>query len=107
MSVDSTFDMEKKRNRVQKYDREKMATTLKVMKKVQKVREQREQRFYERRMKVKKQQEKTQNKVEIKQKIWIRCTKCSFNAMVYSSKKKGQNSIDIAILNGFHQMSKH
>ena len=52
MSVDSTFDMEKKRNRVQKYDREKMATTLKVMKKVQKVREQREQRFYERRMKV-------------------------------------------------------
>ena len=43
--ADSTFDMEKKRNRAQKYDREKMATTLKVMKKVQKVREQREQRF--------------------------------------------------------------
>ena len=69
MSVDSTFDMEKRRNRVQKYDRQAMATTLRVMKKVQKVREAREERFYERRMKVKKQQEKTQNKVEIKQNI--------------------------------------
>ena len=69
MTVDSTFDFEKRRNRVQKYDREVMGTTIRVMKKVAEIKNKREARFYERRMKVRKQQEKTQNKVEIKQNI--------------------------------------
>ena len=69
MTVDSTFDFEKRRNRVEKYDRQVMATTIRVMKKVQEIKSKREQRFYDRRMKVKKQHEKTQNKVEIKQNI--------------------------------------
>ena len=32
MTVDSTFDFEKRRNRVEKYDRQVMATTIRVMK---------------------------------------------------------------------------
>ena len=37
MTVDSTFDFEKRRNRVEKYDREIMGQTIKVMKKVEQV----------------------------------------------------------------------
>jgi large subunit ribosomal protein L24e len=70
MTVDSTFDFEKRRNRVQKYDRNVMAATIKVMKKVEKIRAKREQRFYERRVKsIKRKTEKTQNKVILKKNI--------------------------------------
>ena len=54
MKVDSTFDFEKRRNRVVKYDRDLMATTLKAMKRVEEIKETREKRYYERRMRVKK-----------------------------------------------------
>jgi large subunit ribosomal protein L24e len=70
MTVDSTFDFEKRRNRVQKYDREIMGQTIRVMKKVEKVREKREQRFYERRMKsAQRVAEKAENKALIKKNI--------------------------------------
>ena len=54
MKVDATFDFEKRRNRVVKYDRDLMATTLKVMKRVEEIKAKREQRYYDKRMKVKK-----------------------------------------------------
>jgi large subunit ribosomal protein L24e len=69
MKVDSTFDFEKRRNRVVKYDRDLMATTLKAMKRVEEIKETREKRYYERRMRVKKVQEKAQVKLDIKQNI--------------------------------------
>ena len=69
MKVDSTFDFEKRRNRVVKYDRDLMGTTLKAMKRVQEIKEAREKRYYERRMRVKKVQEKAQTKLDIKQNI--------------------------------------
>jgi large subunit ribosomal protein L24e len=71
MKVDSTFDFEKRRNRVVKYDRDLMATTLKVMKRVEEIKEKREQRYYDKRMKVKKVQEKYQAKLDIKQNIHL------------------------------------
>jgi large subunit ribosomal protein L24e len=70
MTVDSTFDFEKRRNRVEKYDRELMGATIKVMKKVESIRAKREKRFYERRIKsVSRATEKVENKVIIKQNI--------------------------------------
>ena len=70
MTVDSTFDFEKRRNRVEKYDREIMGQTIKVMKKVEKIREKREQKFYERRMKsAKRVSEKAENKTILKKNI--------------------------------------
>lgn len=66
---DSTFDFEKRRNRPVKYDRELMANTLKVMKRVAEIKKRREAVFYKNRMKVKKSVEKTQNKIEISQSI--------------------------------------
>jgi large subunit ribosomal protein L24e len=70
MTVDSTFDFEKRRNRVQKYDREIMGQTIRVMKKVEQVREKREKRFYERRMKsAQRVAEKAENKAILKKNI--------------------------------------
>ena len=66
---DSTFDFEKRRNRPVKYDRELMANTLKVMKRVAEIKKKREAVFYKNRMKVKKSVEKLQNKIEIGQSI--------------------------------------
>ena len=71
MKVDATFDFEKRRNRVVKYDRDLMATTLKVMKRVEEIKAKREQRYYDKRMKVKKIQEKQQARLDIKQNIHL------------------------------------
>ena len=69
MSVDSTFDFEKRRNVPVKYDRNLMSTTIRAMKKVQAIKEKREQRFFEKRMLIRKKHEKARNKVDISQNI--------------------------------------
>ena len=60
MVIDSTFDFQRRRNRVVKYDRELMSTTLSAMKTVQKIRVEREKSFFKQRMKVKAKLEKRQ-----------------------------------------------
>jgi len=60
MVVDSTFDFERRRNRVAKYDRELMSTTLRAMKVIERVREKRERAFFRQRMKVKTEVERRQ-----------------------------------------------
>jgi large subunit ribosomal protein L24e len=50
MVVDTTFDLEKKRNRPVKYDRELYSKTIVAMKKIQEIKEKREERFYKLRM---------------------------------------------------------
>jgi len=69
MVLDSTFEFEKRRNRPQRYDREKMAITLRAMKKVAEIREKRERAFIKKRMQVKKVHEKVANLKELKQNI--------------------------------------
>mmetsp|Transcript_17608 Transcript_17608/g.30600 ORF Transcript_17608/g.30600 Transcript_17608/m.30600 type:complete len:161 (+) Transcript_17608:554-1036(+) len=69
MVVDSTFDFERRRNRVEKYDREVMATTLSAMKTIEKIRSDREKAFYKDRMKVKTKIEKRAAVKEYKQNI--------------------------------------
>jgi large subunit ribosomal protein L24e len=69
MVLDSTFEFEKRRNRPQKYDREKMAVTLRAMKKVAEIKEKRERAFFKKRMQAKKVHEKVANLKELKQNI--------------------------------------
>jgi len=72
MVMDSTFEFEKKRNRPQKYDREKMAVTLRAMKKVAEIKEKRERNFIKKRIiSTKKVHEKVANVKELKQSIEI------------------------------------
>ena len=69
--LDSTFEFEKRRHRPVKYDREKMAITLRAMKKVAEVREKRERAFIKKRLSVRKQVEKLANIKELKENIDI------------------------------------
>jgi large subunit ribosomal protein L24e len=69
MTVDTTFDFEKRRNRPTKYDRELMGKTLLAMKKVTEVQEKREQRFFDVRHKDKAAKEKAAIRVEVEQSI--------------------------------------
>eukprot|EP01126_Amoeba_proteus_P022405 TRINITY_DN2264_c0_g1_i5.p1 TRINITY_DN2264_c0_g1~~TRINITY_DN2264_c0_g1_i5.p1 ORF type:complete len:164 (-),score=35.95 TRINITY_DN2264_c0_g1_i5:66-557(-) len=57
MIVDPTIEIEQKRNRPMKYNREQMEGTLMAMKRISEIRERREKQFYKNRMKNKKQQE--------------------------------------------------
>lgn len=69
MTVDTTFDFEKRRNRPVKYDREAMGKTLLAMKKVKEVQAKREQRFFENRHRGALAKEKASIKAEIKDNI--------------------------------------
>jgi large subunit ribosomal protein L24e len=69
MTVDSTFDFEKRRNRPVKYDRDLMANTLKAMARVSEIKLKRETAFWKNRMKGNKALEKARNKAELAQNI--------------------------------------
>ena len=57
MTMDSTLEMEKRRNRPPKYDREQMRTTLKAMKRIAEIKKRRDDDFYKARMASKKTQQ--------------------------------------------------
>lgn len=69
MTVDATFDFEKRRNRPEKYDRNVMANTLRAMKTVQRIQKAREDRFHKNRMKGNKAREKARVEMDIAQNI--------------------------------------
>eukprot|EP00274_Cyanoptyche_gloeocystis_P002234 CAMPEP_0196661274 /NCGR_PEP_ID=MMETSP1086-20130531/43541_1 /TAXON_ID=77921 /ORGANISM="Cyanoptyche gloeocystis , Strain SAG4.97" /LENGTH=171 /DNA_ID=CAMNT_0041996091 /DNA_START=77 /DNA_END=588 /DNA_ORIENTATION=+ len=51
MTMDATYEFEKKRNVAVKYDRELMGTTIRAMKRIAEIKEKREKQFYINRMK--------------------------------------------------------
>jgi len=57
MVMDSAFEFEKKRNVPQKYNREMIDKTIKVMKRVEDIKKKREDIFYSKRMEAKKKSE--------------------------------------------------
>ena len=69
MTLDTTFDFEKRRNRAVKYDRELMGETLHAMQRVKEIQTAREDRFYTQRMKDTKAKAKQRDLVELEQNI--------------------------------------
>ena len=67
MSVDTSFDFERLRNRPVRYDREVMKKTVRAMERVQAFKEAREKRFWERRMAPNKAIEREREIAEVKQ----------------------------------------
>ena len=65
MSIDSTFEFEKRRNRPEKYDRENMGKTIQAMGRIQEIKERRELTFYKNRMADAKGIQKAQARAEI------------------------------------------
>lgn len=65
MAMDATFEFEKRRNRPTRYNRELLARTLTVMRRVQQIKDARERRFWKQRRIASKELRKAQNKREI------------------------------------------
>ncbi|KAJ9509527.1 hypothetical protein QJQ45_001968 [Haematococcus lacustris] len=68
---DATFEMERKRNRPEKYDREVVAKTVKAMQRIDEIRVRRQERFYEKRMKNVKSQQKAADKLQLEKEIHL------------------------------------
>jgi large subunit ribosomal protein L24e len=71
LAEDTTFEMERRRNRPEKYNRELVAKTLTAIKKIDKIRGRREERFYEARMNKAKVPMKAAARKELEQQIHL------------------------------------
>jgi len=69
MTIDATFEFEKRRNVPVRYDRDMMATTVKAMKRVQEIKARRGLAFYKNRMAGNKEREREENKREVQRGI--------------------------------------
>jgi len=69
MTIDATFEFEKRRNRPVKYDRDLYGQTVQAMQKVKEIQSHREQRFFETRQKDATQEKKSQARAEIEKSI--------------------------------------
>eukprot|EP00246_Nothoceros_aenigmaticus_P003766 TRINITY_DN14952_c0_g1_i1.p1 TRINITY_DN14952_c0_g1~~TRINITY_DN14952_c0_g1_i1.p1 ORF type:complete len:188 (+),score=34.94 TRINITY_DN14952_c0_g1_i1:45-566(+) len=68
---DATFELERRRNRPERYDRNVMDNTIKAVQKIAEVRERRQSKFWENRMKSKKAKERKEAAVELEQNIHL------------------------------------
>ena len=71
LAEDSTFEMERKRNRPEKYNRELVATTVKAMKRIKEIRVARQDRFYEERMAGNKERQRAADRKQLEQEIHL------------------------------------
>jgi large subunit ribosomal protein L24e len=71
LAEDATFELERRRNRPQKYDREAVTKTLKAIGKIDAIRSKRQERFYEKRMAKAKIAEKKAEKVQLEKEIHL------------------------------------
>ncbi|MCO5602341.1 hypothetical protein L7F22_056471 [Adiantum nelumboides] len=69
LTQDATFELERKHNRPERYDRNVVQNTIKAIKRIEEIRAKREEKFWESRMKVKK--EKKADLAELKQNIHL------------------------------------
>lgn len=71
LAEDATFEMERRRNRPEKYNRETVAKTVKAIERITEIRKKRQDRFYERRMQRAKQQQRVEDRRELEQQIHL------------------------------------
>ena len=69
MTIDSTFEFEKRRNVPVRYDREKITSTLRAMKRVLEIRQRRQNQFIKNRLLTGKRIERVQELLEIKRNV--------------------------------------
>lgn len=71
LAEDATFEMERRRNRPEKYDRELVGKTLTAIKKIEKIRTRRQERFHEARMNKAKGAQKAADRKELEQQVHL------------------------------------
>eukprot|EP00197_Chlamydomonas_leiostraca_P004830 CAMPEP_0202869974 /NCGR_PEP_ID=MMETSP1391-20130828/14113_1 /ASSEMBLY_ACC=CAM_ASM_000867 /TAXON_ID=1034604 /ORGANISM="Chlamydomonas leiostraca, Strain SAG 11-49" /LENGTH=116 /DNA_ID=CAMNT_0049550391 /DNA_START=261 /DNA_END=611 /DNA_ORIENTATION=+ len=71
LAEDATFELERRRNRPEKYDREVVTKTVKAMQRIEQIRVRRQERFYEKRMQNAKAQQKAADKAQLEKEIHL------------------------------------
>lgn len=71
LAEDATFEMEKRRNRPEKYNRELVTKTMKAIEKVTDIRVKRQDRFYEKRMEKAKKQQLKADKLQLEKEVHL------------------------------------
>lgn len=71
LAEDATFEMERRRNRPEKYDRELVAKTVHAITKIKEVRKARQDRFYEKRMVSAKEGQREADRRQLEQEIHL------------------------------------
>ena len=71
LAEDATFEMERRRNRPEKYNRELVAKTVKAIQKVKEVRKARQDRFYEKRMVGAREEQRAADRRQLEQEIHL------------------------------------
>ncbi|CAG8583574.1 9606_t:CDS:2 [Funneliformis mosseae] len=97
MTIDSTFEFEKRRNVPVRYDRDLMDTTIKAMKRISEIKAKRERVFYKNRMSGNKEREKAENIREIQKNIELVGSSTKIKAQVAKITEKSQQNADMEI----------
>lgn len=71
LAEDATFEMERRRNRPEKYDRELVTKTVRAMKRIKDIRVARQDRFYEKRMVKAREEQKEADRRQLEQEIHL------------------------------------
>ena len=71
LTNDTTFELERKRNRPERYNRETMQKTLKAMERITEIRNKRESRFIAHRLKERKRQDKAIARKQLEEEVHL------------------------------------
>ena len=94
LTNDTTFELERKRNRPERYNRDTMQKTLKAMERITEIRNQRESRFIANRLKERKRQEKLQARKQLDQEIHLIKSPAATETVASTSKAKLKTPIE-------------
>ncbi len=94
LTNDTTFELERKRNRPERYNRETMQKTLKAMEKITEIRHKRESRFIANRLKERKRQERKLARKELEQEIHLIKSPVATAAEASTSKDKLKTPVE-------------
>lgn len=93
LAEDVTFEMERKRNRPEKYDRELVKKTVKAIERISEIRTRRQERFYEKRMAKVKGQQVAADKQQLEKEIHL----VKAPAALTAGKDKKKEKLKIAV----------
>jgi large subunit ribosomal protein L24e len=93
LAEDVTFEMERKRNRPEKYDRELVKKTVKAIERISEIRTRRQERFYEKRMAKVKGQQVAADKQQLEKEIHL----VKAPAALTAGKEKKKEKLKVAV----------
>jgi large subunit ribosomal protein L24e len=93
LAEDATFEMERRRNRPEKYDRELVKKTVKAMERISEIRVRRQERYYEKRMAKVKGQQVAADKQQLEKEIHL----VKAPAALTAGKEKTKQKLKVAV----------